>query len=52
LPIEYPAASTCLNAVAQGLLLEHLVDPKTLSDAAVRQVLGLFFDSIFEADRA
>jgi AcrR family transcriptional regulator len=52
LPIEYPAASTCLSAVAQGLLLEHLVDPKTLSGAAVRQVLGLFFDSIFEAGRA
>jgi len=49
LPVEYPAASTCLSAVAEGLLLEHLVDPKTLSDAAVRQVLGLFFDSIFEA---
>jgi len=52
LPVEYPAASTCLSAVAEGLLLEHLVDPKTLSDDAVRKVLGLFFDSIFEPGRA
>src|ERR1700688_1200071 len=47
IPIAYPAASASLGAVAQGLLLEHLVDPKTLSDDDVRHVLGLFFDSIF-----
>lgn len=47
LPISSPAASTCLGALAQGLLLEHLVDPKTLSDGDVRHVLGLFFDSLF-----
>ena len=47
LPIAYPAASACLGALAQGLLLEHLVDPKTLSDGDVRHVLGLFFDSHF-----
>src|SRR6266851_5234739 len=49
IPIDYPAASACLGAVSQGLLLEHLLDPKTLSDGDVRQVLGLFFDSIFQA---
>jgi AcrR family transcriptional regulator len=49
LPIAYPAASACLGAVAQGLLLEHLLDPKTLSDVDVRRVLGLFFDSIFSS---
>ena len=49
LPIKNPAASACLGALAQGLLLEHLVDPKTLSDDDVRHVLGLFFDSIFGA---
>ena len=49
IPIEYPAASACLGAVSQGLLLEHLLDPKTLSDGDVRHVLGLFFDSIFQA---
>jgi AcrR family transcriptional regulator len=48
LPISNPAASACLGAVAQGLLLEHLVDPKTLSESDVRHVLGFFFDSIFQ----
>ena len=47
LPIAYPAASACLAAVSQGLLLENLIDPKTLSDGDVRHVLGLCFDSIF-----
>ena len=49
IPIGYPAVSACLGAVSQGLLLEHLLDPKTLSDDDVRRVLGLFFDSIFQA---
>lgn len=49
IPIDYPAASACLGAVSQGLLLEHLLDPKTLSDGDVRHVLGLFFDSIFSS---
>ena len=49
IPIEYRAASACLGAVSQGLLLEHLLDPKTLSDGDVRNVLGLFFDSIFSS---
>jgi len=47
LPVENPAASACLGAVSQGLLLEHLVDPKTLSESDVRRVLGFFFDSLF-----
>jgi AcrR family transcriptional regulator len=47
IPIDYPAAAACLAAVSQGLLVEHLSDPKTLSDGDVRQVLGMFFDSIF-----
>jgi AcrR family transcriptional regulator len=49
IPIAYPAASACLGAVSQGLLLEHLLDPKTLSDGDIRRVLGLFFDSIFSS---
>jgi len=49
IPIAYPAASACLGAVSQGLLLEHLLDLKTLSDVDVRQVLGLFFDSLFSS---
>ena len=50
LPISYPAASACCLALAQGLLLEHLVDPKTLSEKDVRHMLGVFFDSIFRGD--
>jgi AcrR family transcriptional regulator len=50
LPIGNTAVSACLGNVAEGLLLEHLVDPKTLSDGDVRHVLGLFFDSIFKAE--
>jgi AcrR family transcriptional regulator len=49
IPVDYPAASACLGAVSQGLLLEHLLDPKTLSDGDVRHVLGLFFDAIFSS---
>ena len=52
LSIANPAASACLAAVAQGLQLEHLVDPKTLSEGDVRHVLGLFFDSLFQAGTA
>jgi hypothetical protein len=50
LPMAYPAASASLGAVAHGLLLEHLLDPKTLSYGDVRQVLGLYFDAIFQAE--
>jgi AcrR family transcriptional regulator len=49
IPIAYPAASACLAAVSQGLLLEHLIDPKTISDVDIRHVMGLYFDSIFQA---
>jgi AcrR family transcriptional regulator len=47
LPVSNPAASACLGSVAHGLLLDHLVDPGTLSESDVRYVLGLFFDAIF-----
>src|SRR6202140_265156 len=47
IPIAYPAASACLGAVSQGLLLEHLLAPKTLPAGGVRRGRGLFFDSIF-----
>lgn len=52
LPVANPAASACLAAVAQGVLLEHLVDPRTLSDADARYALGLFFDFIFQTPPA
>src|ERR1700688_638288 len=47
LPISNAAASAACSSLAQGLLLEQLVDPKTLSEKDVRHILGLFFDSIF-----
>jgi AcrR family transcriptional regulator len=47
LPVANPAAATCLGALAQGLLIDHLVDTKTLTGHDIRRVLGLFFDSIF-----
>ncbi len=50
LPISNPAASACCLALAQGLLLEQLVDPKTLSEKDVRHMLGIFFDSIFRGN--
>ena len=51
LPIENPAAiSACLGSVAEGLLLERLVDAKTLAEDDVRRVLGLFFDTIFRLE--
>jgi AcrR family transcriptional regulator len=50
IPISNPAASACCLALAQGLLLEQLVDPKTLSEEDVRHMLGLFFDSIFRGN--
>jgi hypothetical protein len=50
LPISNAAASACCLALAQGLLLEQLVDPKTLSEKDVRHMLGIFFDSIFRGN--
>ena len=50
LPISNPGASACCSALAQGLLLEQLVDPKTLSEKDVRHVLGIFFDSVFRGN--
>jgi AcrR family transcriptional regulator len=47
LPISNAAASAACGSLAQGLLLEQLVDPKTLSEKDVHHILGLFFDSIF-----
>ena len=47
LPISNAAASAACSSLAQGLLLEQLVDPKTLSEKDVHHILGLFFDSIF-----
>jgi len=50
LPISNTAASAACSSLAQGLLLEQLVDPKTLSEKDVRHILGLFFDSVFRGN--
>ncbi len=50
LPISNRAAAVSLLALGNAMLIEHLVDQKTLSEKDVRFVMGLFFDSIFRAD--
>lgn len=52
LPISHRAAAISLVALANTLLIDHLVDRKTLSEKEVRFVLGLFFDSIFQTAAA
>jgi AcrR family transcriptional regulator len=46
LPISSTAAATALGALANGLLLESLVDSATIRDEDIRYVLGIFFDAI------
>lgn len=40
------AAATGLGSLSNVLLLEHLVDHASLSDADVRHLLGVFFDAV------
>lgn len=46
LPASAHATTAALGALSNALLLEHVVDPKTMSDADVRQILGVFFDAL------
>ncbi len=46
------AAATGLGSLSNALLLEHLVDHASLSDADVRHLLGAFFDAVLETKRA
>ncbi|HUJ32128.1 MAG TPA: TetR/AcrR family transcriptional regulator [Candidatus Acidoferrum sp.] len=46
LPISTGAASTGLGALSTALLLEHLVDPKAVSEHDMRHLLAMFFDSV------
>jgi AcrR family transcriptional regulator len=52
LPISSTAAATGLAALANALLLEHLVDPKTLPDDETRHLLGIFFDAVIRGTTA
>jgi AcrR family transcriptional regulator len=46
LPISSTGAATALGALANGLLLESLVDSSTIQEEDIRYVLGIFFDAI------
>jgi AcrR family transcriptional regulator len=48
LPISGVAAAAGLGALSNALLLEHLVDPKTLPDNESRHLLGVFFDAVVQ----
>ena len=46
LPVASTGAAAALGALANGLLLENLVDNATLTEGDVRYLLGVFFDAI------
>ncbi|HXQ26721.1 MAG TPA: TetR/AcrR family transcriptional regulator [Candidatus Acidoferrales bacterium] len=46
LPISSTAAATGLAALANALLLEHLVDQATLTEQDMSHLLGVFFDAV------
>jgi AcrR family transcriptional regulator len=46
LPIAHVAAATGLGALSNALLLEHLVDPGTISAQDIGHLLGVFFDAV------
>jgi AcrR family transcriptional regulator len=48
LPLSCTGAATGLGALSNALLLEHLLDPKTLSSEDTRELLGLFFDAVVQ----
>jgi AcrR family transcriptional regulator len=46
LPVSSTGAAAALSALANGLLLENLVDSRTITDEEVRHLLGVFFDAL------
>lgn len=44
--VSAKAATAALGAFSNALLLEHVVDPQTVSEADVRHLLGFFFDAV------
>lgn len=46
LAISGLTAATALGSFSNALLLEHIVDPYSVSDADVRHLLGVFFDAV------
>lgn len=52
LPVSVRAATAALGALSNALLLEHVVDPQTMTEADVHHLLGIFFDALLPAPRA
>jgi AcrR family transcriptional regulator len=48
LPISSIATAAGLGTLSNALLLEHLVDPRSLPDDATRHLLGVFFDAVVQ----
>lgn len=46
--ISYTAAAAGLGAFSNALLLDHLVDSKSLPDEETRQLLGMLFDVVVQ----
>jgi AcrR family transcriptional regulator len=46
LPASAEATATALGALANALFLEHVVDPKAITEAGVRTLLGISFDAL------
>jgi AcrR family transcriptional regulator len=46
--ISYTAAAAGLGAFSNALLLDHLVDSKSLPDEETRQLLGMLFDLVVQ----
>jgi len=51
LAISSAAAATALGAFSHAMLLEHLVDARSLSDGEIRHLLGLFFDAVVAGEK-
>jgi AcrR family transcriptional regulator len=52
LPVSARAATAALGALSNALLLEHVVDPKTMTESDVRRLLGAFFDAVLAGSSA
>ncbi len=48
LPVSSESAATALGAFSHALLLEHLVDPKSISQSEIAALLKILFGAIFE----
>lgn len=46
LPISSAAAATGLGALANALVIEHLLDPSAISNSDARHLLGFVFDAV------